>query len=48
MIAVWLSIGFVVGGFFGFLISTVLKSSKNDCENCEIYIQLDKQEKDCK
>ena len=33
---------------FGFLISTVLKSSKNDCENCEIYIQLDKQEKDCK
>ncbi len=42
MIALWLSIGFVGGGIFGFLISTLLKTGKNDCENCLIYINKEK------
>ena len=42
MIALWLLIGFVGGGIFGFLISTLLKTSKNDCENCLIYKQEEK------
>ena len=43
MIVLWLSIGFVVGGFFGFVISTLLKSCKNDCENCLINIAKENQ-----
>lgn len=43
MIALWLSIGFVGGGIFGFLISTLLKTSKNDCENCLMYINKENQ-----
>ena len=43
MIAFWLSIGFVVGGFCGFVMSILLKSSKNDCEDCLFYINKENQ-----
>ncbi|MBQ4099049.1 MAG: hypothetical protein IJC87_02855 [Clostridia bacterium] len=42
MIALWLTIGFVVGGLLGFIISSLFKISKNDCENCLIYKQEEK------
>lgn len=43
MIALWLIIAFLLGGIFGFVISVLLKSSKNDCENCSIYINKENQ-----